>query len=343
MRDRPTTAAVPDTLGTRLSELGRRLATRHRLARPWHAPLRSLLARAAELAGPSDGRFDRVEPGGARPATPIGVPPASGAARWPRGLPAASRGMGGSADQSPASRVGPPDGEVHVTGQAVDGVPASAIDHSHPDGEHLSPALSSGLDSGLDSGLASGTRRLPADVRASVRALAGPGADAMVIHDDAAADALTRRHRADAVTVGRHVHLRAGHYRPDTAEGFGVLAHEAAHVTAGGALGTGHRATPGGRSAEEAVALEVELTARRAFGAGRLGSAGPSGPPARGGPSGPAVVGAADPLGQTHVHAMTARTDRDLDDAPGLDLDRLRHAVIEDVMRRLRTEFERGG
>jgi hypothetical protein len=41
---------------------------------------------------------------------------------------------------------------------------------------------------------------------------------------------------------------------------------------------------------------------------------------------------------------MAARTDRDAGNAPlALDLEGLRRDLVEDLMRQLRTEFERGG
>ena len=55
------------------------------------------------------------------------------------------------------------------------------------------------------------------------------------------------------------VKVRSGQFRPDTAEGLGLLAHEASHVTALLARGAAaRRNTPDGVAAEETVAARVE-------------------------------------------------------------------------------------
>src|SRR5262245_21766764 len=53
-------------------------------------------------------------------------------------------------------------------------------------------------------------RVLPSDVTARLRPIVGEGVEAMRVHDDEAADAKARQHRADAVTVGSDVYFRAG-------------------------------------------------------------------------------------------------------------------------------------
>src|SRR6266540_1272805 len=118
------------------------------------------------------------------------------------------------------------------------------------------PAGVPGLPVAADGARAGEGRPLPADVRARLRARVGPGADALRVHDDGAADALARAHRADAVTVGRDVYFRGGRYRPRQDGGFALLAHEATHV-----LALLHpavawrRATDGGVADEERSAL----------------------------------------------------------------------------------------
>ncbi len=278
------------TLGERLDVEARRIATRLLPSLPWAAPLRVLLARAATLSEPFDGRFDRVE------SAPHG------------------------ADLGPRT-----------------------AGHQFPAGATPGPVPTAGPEPPVDG------RPVPADVRSRLRDVAGPGADAMRVHHDGAADALARTHHADAVTVGTDVYFRDGRYRPDDERGFGLLAHEATHVLA--LLrpdAAWNRATGAGARAEEEHALGRERDAvngRRSpvppagFGIGAMAGpaplAGPTAHPARAA-AGP-VAAAATP--------MRADTDRDTTAPaqPPLDLAALRRDLLTDLMRQLRTEFERGG
>ncbi len=162
----------------------------------------------------------------------------------------------------------------------------------------------------------------------------------MTVHDGPASDAIARRHNADAVTLGQTVHVRSGRFNPQTAEGFGLLAHEATHVTE--SLRTPvHRGNVHGRATEEGEALRREAQARAEF--ARAPATVPS-YPATTPPSPhrrPQTVTAAD---ENHVHVMTASSERSVptDVLPPFDLERLRRDLIGDVMRQLRSEFERG-
>src|SRR6266508_1726616 len=200
------------------------------------------------------------------------------------------------------------------------------------------PAGVPGLPVAADGARAGEGRPLPADVRARLRARVGPGADALRVHDDGAADALARAHRADAVTVGRDVYFRGGRYRPRQDGGFALLAHEATHV-----LALLHpavawrRATDGGVADEERSALAAERAVP-----GGLESHGGAGtrPPAT------PAKGGAPPRQAPAARPMAAPVDRDAaapsSPAP-LDLQGLRRSLIDDLMRQLRAEFERGG
>ncbi len=208
---------------------------------------------------------------------------------------------------------------------------------------------------------------LPVDVRSRLRAVSGAGADSMRVRLDAEADADARSHRADAVTVGTTVNMRSGRFRPDTAEGLALLAHEASHVTALLSRGgNANRNTPGGVHAEEGAAVRVERLARRLpaeggalsveYGDARLpvgyGDVPPVGdgataridgrhPSPRGGA--PSEV----PASTVPMAAVPMRADVDRAEATAaavpFDADGLRHSIIEDLMRRLRTDSERGG
>jgi hypothetical protein len=367
----------PDTLGVRLAEAGRRLAVRHLCTLPWEGPLRLLLARAGTLARPVGERFERAETTdrSGRPASPnrpalglrrSGVPavagpaptmpgrlPGEGIRRFPeapeplreaagttaiaRTAEPAATSTGPVSDERPASVPGLPGGPV---------APAARASGSAARSPRATDVIDEGADADSTPEGAPGHRpgrRLPTDVRSRLRGIAGPGVDALFVHDDAAADALAGRHHADAVTVGRDVHLRSGRLRPDTAEGFALLAHEASHVSAG-LTGAGHRAGSGGRSAEEDVALAAEGFAHRAF---RTGGAAPQRPVPPSTPGVPLRARSGEAAqashADTHAHVMAARTDREFDTGAGIDVEQLRRTLVSDLMRQLRTEFERGG
>ncbi|WP_370941812.1 DUF4157 domain-containing protein [Amycolatopsis sp. cg5] len=174
-------------------------------------------------------------------------------------------------------------------------------------------------------------RPVPADVRARLREISGPGAEVLRVHDDPAADAVAREHRADAVTTGSDVYFREGRFRPDEPAGFGLLAHETTHVSAHLEPGKAQRrASAGGIAAEEALASSREF---EAIAPGQTAATPPT--PSLGKP--PSVPAAQTP--------MTAPADRDVPPATPapLDLGELRRGLIDDVMRLLRTDFERGG
>jgi Domain of unknown function (DUF4157) len=172
---------------------------------------------------------------------------------------------------------------------------------------------------------------VPWDIRARLRRLLGLGADALRAHAGDRADALARAHRADAVTVGSDVFFARGRFQPQAPAGFALLAHEATHVVEGAdANASWRRSTAAGVAAEEQRALGRERAAldpRRAWPQAQRSAA----PPAA----------AAGPRG------MTAATDRTLEDAAPVsaapDMGELKRALFRDLLRELRTEFERGG
>jgi hypothetical protein len=72
----------------------------------------------------------------------------------------------------------------------------------------------------------------------------------------------------------------------------------------------------------------------------------PVGPPVQAGPAWSAAsVPDAAPAGLEPPVVTRAATDRDTgaEAAPGIDVEALRRSVVDDLMHRLRTEFERGG
>ncbi|MCX4759754.1 DUF4157 domain-containing protein [Streptomyces sp. NBC_01275] len=305
---------APRTLGVRLDAQGRRLTARLAPRFPWAGPLRAVAERAADRATAFEGRYERSET----------APPEEG--RRPQSLPWA-RPSGPPRSTSP--HASPPTGARAVADPSAD--PAAGTTPAAAD-----PAVG---------------RPLPADVRARLRDHVGPAADALRVHDDPAADALARAHRADAVTVGRDVHVRSGRYRPREPEGFALLVHEASHVLALLEPGAAwHRATGAAVAEEEATALSRERTAAAQHTAPDRSPSAPSAP------SVPAHTPADFPdtsppaASSPAARPATAPADRDAGAGPlsppqpsPLDLERLKQSVLRELTDRLRTEFERGG
>lgn len=207
-------------------------------------------------------------------------------------------------------------------------------------------------------------RPLPSDVLTRLRAVVGPGVEAMRVHDDDAAHETAEAHRADAVTVGSDVYFRRGKLNPREPRGFGLLVHEATHV-----VERSRRAdTAGAAGAEENLALTREA----AVVSGRSPAPGAwQPPPHRGdvlglppGPAhihgGPAAVSPAaftsapppaalpaGPVATPAARPMTAAIDRPADLPPAaqqpFDVDALRERIVRDLKRQLRDEYERGG
>ncbi|HLL91769.1 MAG TPA: DUF4157 domain-containing protein [Solirubrobacteraceae bacterium] len=92
-------------------------------------------------------------------------------------------------------------------------------------GGRVHPAVQSMINSRRGGG---GT--LDAGARARMEPLVGPTGDVRV-HSDAVADALARSVQARAFTTGRDVFFARGEYRPGTADGDRLIAHELAHVS----------------------------------------------------------------------------------------------------------------
>ncbi|MET9023778.1 DUF4157 domain-containing protein [Actinopolymorpha sp. NPDC004070] len=86
------------------------------------------------------------------------------------------------------------------------------------------------LDESCSKSSPQGGRHLPAALLERLGQGLGADLSAVRIHTGAAADRYARLLGADAFTCGSHVFFRTGAYRPDTAAGFRLLAHEAAHV-----------------------------------------------------------------------------------------------------------------
>jgi hypothetical protein len=281
-----------DTIGLRLRDQARAIATRHLPDLTWTSPLAVLLDHITAPSARFEGRFDRME-------------------------------------AAPGSEFRPRMSVVPLT---------------------------------------SAGRPLPSDVSQRLRAVVGPGADAMRVHDDEVADATAAAHRADAVTVGSDVYFRRGRLRPRDPAGFGLLVHEATHVLERLRPGVSwRRSTAAGIRDEESAALSREAAGRTPYGRpvrqnglpgtdrwphGATPSAVPPGSAVPLGPGPPArqATTAAHPATAAHptvaARPMAAAADRDVTSPPpaaSFDLEALRNSLVPELMRRLRDEFERGG
>ncbi|MFF7379298.1 DUF4157 domain-containing protein [Streptomyces massasporeus] len=317
---------LPRTLGERLDAQGRRLTTRLHPTLPWAGSLRVFMDHAAGLVVGAN-RFERIECGPDGPSVSTATP-----------VRGRRRRAGTAPDAVPPALV--PPGRPGAGDRAVRG-PSAA------------PPPTGSAVRGLSAAPPPAGRALPAPVRSRLRAAVGPAADVLRVHDDDRSDALAREQRADAVTVGRDVHFRRGRLRPSEASGFGLLMHEATHVLALLRPGASwQRATGAGRGAEEAEALANE---RAVTLPGRPGPAAPpvapftagraAGSPATGleGTAGSASAAVPTPAAHPQRAPADRHTDGPVAAPPPLDTQALRRQVIDDVMRQLRSEFERGG
>jgi uncharacterized protein DUF4157 len=93
--------------------------------------------------------------------------------------------------------------------------------------------LSSGLSARIEGKRGSGSA-LPTGVRQRLESGFGGSLSDVRIHTDGEAASLNRAVAARAFTTGKDIFFGAGEFRPDTAEGEQVLAHEVAHTRQGG-------------------------------------------------------------------------------------------------------------
>ena len=99
-----------------------------------------------------------------------------------------------------------------------------------------------GAASKVDAALQGGGRKLPTDVKGKLEALFGRNLDAVTIHDDARAADAAAAVQAHAFTSGTDIVFGSGEYKPGTAEGDSLIAHEVTHVVQN-LEGRGGRAT----------------------------------------------------------------------------------------------------
>ena len=118
---------------------------------------------------------------------------------------------------------------------------------------------------------------LPPSLRDRMEASFGERFDAVRVHTDGRAASLAGQHSAEAVTVNHHIAFGTGRYRPGTASGDHLVAHELAHVAqqrhgGGHAIQTRSLVSQPDEPAERAA----ESAADTAVQGGRVMSLGPS-------------------------------------------------------------------
>lgn len=175
-------------------------------------------------------------------------------------------------------------------------------------------------------------RPLPPQAREKLADAVSPSvAREMRIHDDSAADAFARAHRADAVTVDRDVFFRRNAFDPGSRRGFALLLHEATHVlSALDPTAMWRRATTEGAIEEEREALAREREA--------LTSLSSSTPAAR---VAPVLTPVPVQAGGAAARPMTAAEGRPLAAASAIEDGK--SDMVRDLMALLRSDFERGG
>lgn len=335
------------TLGRLLDRQARRIAARHVPEFGWAEGFSVMLQRMQRLAVPHADRFARVETVSVTDLPQLPVPPLD-QGYWHD----EHRGHDGLDDHTPLTptRTSAPADEAHPADPAA--TPADTPDTDVHRAADPAPATPSR------------DQRLPGDVAERLRRIIGPTADAMVVHTDSPADTLARAEHADAVTLGTDVYFRQGQYRPRHTEGFALLAHEATHVAASQTAGNAwRRYTAGAEEESRALAREhaslgaatglpgdpARPAAHNATAAGHaFGGTSPgwaarppasiSAPAQHQNAPAAAVPGAA----QTAMRAEADRP-RTSEQPAGIDVDRLRRDLLDDLRRQLRTEFERGG
>jgi hypothetical protein len=192
----------------------------------------------------------------------------------------------------------------------------------------VEPTLEAG--DGMDDELGNEGEELPAAIAAVLRRVAGPAAGRIRLHEDAEADRLARKQRADAVTIGDDVYVRSGRFRPDSRKSIALLAHEAVHVASGAQADAAvRRSSDEGVRQEERVALQIEGAVLAGRPAERSWS------PAVAVPSAPPVLAARE----DRLDALES----ELRGFQQPDITALRRDLHRELLQQIRTDFERGG
>jgi hypothetical protein len=195
-------------------------------------------------------------------------------------------------------------------------------------------------------------------VRARLERIVGSRSELARVHTDRGADEIARAERADAVTAGRDIYFKRGAYRPDDRRGFALLTHEVVHVLRAIDPGASwRRATASGVAEEERAARRTE---QAIVGVGpdpmrnyvdASGISPGSFMPAGASPPVPLAIHRA-PLpaagSPAEMRPMSAATDREAEPPPArtwppVEHEELRRSIYRDLLRQIKTDFERGG
>lgn len=332
----PASSQLP-TLGERLVPEAQRIASSHVPTYPWLRLLEPVMKRVNSLPVPSQARFQRTE------ATRVVAssrlvshePVASTETSWPeRPFPY-------------------PDAREQLVEEDAGGW-RQPVPH---------PTVKESLS--RESNQAWGQPLSPY-VQQRLQDFVGPGTEAIRVHTDEAANAITHAQRADAVTVGEQVFFRQGRFRPHEDEGFALLTHEAMHVIQAMRPGAAwRRATQVGVQEEEreAGAQERSVLHARREGAFLPQSAQCPAPTSRNPalPERQATVERStirsklrSPMSEPAVPSspvhrpMAAPAERSMDNAtpptPSVpDIEDLKRTLYRDLMRQIQADLERGG
>jgi len=187
-----------------------------------------------------------------------------------------------------------------------------------------------------------GYTRLDPRVQTRLAGLLQMHIPAVKLYVNHAADALVRKHRADALTYGDNILLRTDTYQPHTPAGLGLLGHELTHVQQAG-KGNPPR-TRAGRTAQEEAALHNERQILHQLTppwSTLSAPATPAAPIAQGGR--PAWATAPSPVAQPQAAADDRNVGQPARTLAEPQLQAIKDLVYRDLLQRIRTEFERGG
>jgi Domain of unknown function (DUF4157) len=180
------------TLGERLANEARRIASRRILVFPWLRPLETMMEHLASLPVPEQERFQRIE----------ALPPHAS-------LPGAgvTRRAGTTSSPAPVSAFKAPGSPADIP-SSLGVVPTPRLAGREVDGQSLPP----------------GDQLFPPHLQQQLPCSDGQDSESVRIHTNTASHTLAQAQHADAVTIGPHISFRQGQLQPQEERGFALLA-----------------------------------------------------------------------------------------------------------------------